>query len=60
MKVWTPLLALILFAPVAAQAQDTFKADVKLVNVFVTVTDQQGAPIGKPRMRRLGEQKPRR
>lgn len=46
MKVWTPLLALILFAPVAAQAQDTFKADVKLVNVFVTVTDQQGAPIG--------------
>ena len=30
----------------AAQDQDTtFKVDVKLVNVFVTVTDQQGAPV---------------
>jgi Ca-activated chloride channel family protein len=33
-----------------ARAQDdsgtTFKVDVKLVNVFVTVTDEQGAPIG--------------
>ncbi|PYY19207.1 MAG: VWA domain-containing protein [Acidobacteria bacterium] len=26
--------------------ETTFKVDVKLVNVFVTVTDQQGAPIG--------------
>ena len=30
----------------AAQDQDTtFKVDVKLVNVFVTVTDQHGAPV---------------
>lgn len=46
MRIWAPLLALILLALPAAQAQDTFKADVKLVNVFVTVTDQQGAPVG--------------
>src|SRR5881227_1523862 len=26
--------------------ETTFKVDVKLVNVYVTVTDQQGAPIG--------------
>jgi Ca-activated chloride channel homolog len=32
----------------SAPAQDdtTFKVDVKLVNVFVTVTDQNGAPVG--------------
>jgi Ca-activated chloride channel homolog len=27
-------------------SSETIKVDVKLVNVFVTVTDQQGAPIG--------------
>jgi|SRR6185312_9594851 len=34
--------------PVSAQegSEPTFKVDVKLVNVYVTVTDQQGAPIG--------------
>lgn len=33
--------------PAAAPADDasTFKVDVKLVNVFVTVTDQHGAPV---------------
>ena len=33
--------------PKAASAQDdsTFKVDVKLVNVFVTVTDEHGAPV---------------
>jgi Ca-activated chloride channel homolog len=35
---------------VASNAQDdpagTLKVDVKLVNVFVTVTDQRGAPVG--------------
>jgi Ca-activated chloride channel family protein len=28
-----------------AQADTTFKVDVKLVNVFVTVTDEHGAPV---------------
>lgn len=46
MRFWTPLLALLLLTPLKAQDQSTFKADVKLVNVFVTVTDQQGAPVG--------------
>lgn len=34
--------------PISAQenSASTFKVDVKLVNVYVTVTDQQGAPIG--------------
>ncbi len=33
--------------PDAAQNSDaTFKVDVKLVNVFVTVTDDHGAPVG--------------
>ncbi len=32
-------------APTKDQADSTFKVDVKLVNVFVTVTDAQGAPI---------------
>lgn len=45
----TLLLALIVGAlavPGAAQEADTtFKVDVKLVNVFVTVTDSHGAPI---------------
>lgn len=41
-------LAISLLLPVSAQDDrgTTFKVDVKLVNVFVTVTDQQGAPIG--------------
>src|SRR5947209_7196516 len=45
----TLLLALLsLIVPASAQqsSEPTFKVDVKLVNVFVTVTDQQGAPIG--------------
>ena len=39
---------LVLFLCLASSAQDsdtTFKVDVKLVNVFVTVTDERGAPI---------------
>ena len=40
-------LAGFLLIPASAQNdQPTFKVDVKLVNVFVTVTDDQGAPIG--------------
>lgn len=39
-------LALVLCLGSAAQESDTtFKVDVKLVNVFVTVTDQRGAPL---------------
>ena len=39
-------LVLLLCLVSAAQESDTtFKVDVKLVNVFVTVTDQHGAPI---------------
>jgi Ca-activated chloride channel homolog len=46
------LCALVLLAwsarPAAAQEDETtLKVDVKLVNVFVTVTDQNGAPVGK-------------
>ena len=46
-----PLYVLLAFASaILAIPQDTpettFKVDVKLVNVYVTVTDQQGAPIG--------------
>ena len=40
--------ALLLGLSLACLAQDaasTFKVDVKLVNVFVTVTDQHGAPV---------------
>jgi Ca-activated chloride channel family protein len=41
------LLSLAQGAPVPASAQDvTFKMDVKLVNVFVNVTDQNGAIVG--------------
>jgi|SRR5215469_2688636 len=47
---WLPatIAALALVASLGAQQtpETTFKVDVKLVNVFVTVTDQQGAPIG--------------
>jgi len=32
---------------VAQEASSTLKVDVKLVNVFVTVTDEHGAPMGK-------------
>ena len=42
-------LALLLAACVPGYAQEpstTLKVDVKLVNVYVTVTDQHGAPIG--------------
>ena len=44
----TAIICLILLVSVCAQEkpETTFKVDVKLVNVFVTVTDQQGAPIG--------------
>ncbi len=38
------LLALCLVS-VAQEPDTTFKVDVKLVNVFVTVTDEHGAPI---------------
>ncbi len=38
------LLVLSLASP-AQESDDTFKVDVKLVNVFVTVTDERGAPI---------------
>ena len=31
--------------PLPRQSDPTFKVDVKLVNVFVTVTDERGAPI---------------
>ena len=42
------LLAVGLLLPANAQqnSTSTFKVDVKLVNVYATVTDQQGAPIG--------------
>jgi Ca-activated chloride channel family protein len=32
--------------PARSQPETTFKLDVKLVNVFVTVTDARGAPVG--------------
>jgi len=39
-------LSLLLILPFACLAQDsTIKVDVKLVNVFVTVTDDHGAPV---------------
>ena len=43
-----PFLAMALLLPLSAQENSgtTFKVDVKLVNVFVTVTNEQGAPIG--------------
>ena len=47
----TPCILFMLLLAVLCAAQDaapaaTVKVDVKLVNVFVTVTDQRGAPIG--------------
>jgi Ca-activated chloride channel homolog len=45
-RVATAGLTLVLCLFSAAQESDTtFKVDVKLVNVFVTVTDERGAPI---------------
>lgn len=44
------LLTAVLIAAATLAAQEvptTLKVDVKLVNVFVTVTDEHGAPIGK-------------
>jgi len=43
------ILAVLLIAPLALSAQDdasTFRMDVKLVNVFVNVTDKAGAVVG--------------
>src|ERR1051326_3280029 len=42
------LLWIALALPAAAQTpdSDTLRVDVKLVNVFVTVTDKNGAPVG--------------
>jgi len=42
-------IVLLLVIAVLCSAQDppsTIKVDVKLVNVFVTVTDERGAPVG--------------
>ena len=39
------LLLVLSFTSPAQESDDTFKVDVKLVNVFVTVTDERGAPI---------------
>src|ERR1700734_251959 len=39
------VLLSILCALLTAQDSDTIKVDVKLVNVFVTVTDAHGAPV---------------
>jgi Ca-activated chloride channel family protein len=38
--------AALLLTSATAQQGPTFKSEVKLVNVFATVTDQQGAPVG--------------
>jgi Ca-activated chloride channel family protein len=40
------LIAAIATAGVAQESETTLKVDVKLVNVFVTVTDSRGAPVG--------------
>src|SRR5712671_4120388 len=39
------LLLVLCLVSVAQESDTTFKVDVKLVNVFVTVTDEHGAPI---------------
>ena len=39
------LLLVLCLVSVAQESDSTFKVDVKLVNVFVTVTDNHGAPI---------------
>ena len=38
------LLLVLCLASAAQESDTTFKVDVKLVNVFVTVTDEHGAP----------------
>ena len=44
--VWLFCIVLLACVPTFAQAPDTtFKVEVKLVNVFVTVTDAHGAPV---------------
>ncbi|MGB0108787.1 MAG: VWA domain-containing protein [Terriglobales bacterium] len=44
---WFVLLSIIYATPaiLAQEPETTFKVDVKLVNVFVTVTDARGAPV---------------
>ena len=39
------LLLVLCLVSIAQEPDTTFKVDVKLVNVFVTVTDERGAPI---------------
>src|SRR5258708_3148713 len=39
------LLLVLCLVSVAQESDTTFKVDVKLVNVFVTVTDEHGAPV---------------
>src|SRR5580765_7891414 len=39
------LLLVLCLVSVAQEPDTTFKVDVKLVNVFVTVTDEHGAPV---------------
>jgi Ca-activated chloride channel family protein len=47
LKNWLGAGALLALAPLALAAQDvTLRVDVKLVNVFVNVTDQNGAIVG--------------
>ena len=41
----TGLVLALCLVSVAQESDTTFKVDVKLVNVFVTVTDERGAPI---------------
>jgi Ca-activated chloride channel family protein len=43
---WQAMLASVVLVFSASAQEPTFKVDVKLVNVFTTVTDRQGAPIG--------------
>ncbi len=43
-------------ACLAQQTESTFKVDVRLVNVFVTVTDDHGAPVASLRKENFGLQ----
>ena len=45
------LLLVLCLVSVAQESDTTFKVDVKLVNVFVTVTDEHGAPDRLPEER---------
>ena len=40
------LIATLVTVVAAQESETTLKVDVKLVNVFVTVTDSHGAPVG--------------